>query len=836
MNRKERRAAASQARPPVHGLASDRPAGASARIAEQFALALRHHRAGRLVEAKGLYEQICALDPAHVGSLHFLGVLAQQLGRTDVAIELIGRALALKPDDADAHYNLGNALADRGKLDEAVAHYERALALKPDQADVHNNLGNALKGQSELEAAIACYRRALTLEPDFAEAHNNLGNALKDQGQLTEAMACYERALALAPNHAEVHNNLGNALKDQGKLAESMACYGRALAIKPGYAEARCNLGNALQEQGRLAEAVAQYERALALKPDYADAHYHLGNALKDQGKLAEAIARYERTLALTPGRADVHNDLGNALRERGKFAEAMACYERALVLEPNLAEAHYNIGNALQEQGELADALASYERALALQPDYAEAKFARCMAQLPILCMDEREIDERRAAYEQHLRALCEDAERGRTAGDLAKAVGSAQPFFLAYQGRDDRELQSLYGSLICRIMAERYPPAALAEPPAPGEPVKVGFVSGYFYDHSVWKIPMRGWLSRLDRRRFRIFGYHTGIKQDAETKAAAAACDRFVQGPLPLARWREVILGDLPHVLIYPEIGMDGVSTQLAAQRLAPIQCNGLGHPDTSGFPTLDYALSSDLMEPLDGQDLYTERLVRLPNLSVYYEPLDRRKVSLDRSDLGLRPTATVYWCGQSLFKYLPQLDQVFPRIAREAGECQFAFIRHQSGQITDLFRKRLERAFAALGSRAADYCVVLPPLDPHRFVAAIGQCDIILDSIEWSGNNSTMESLAQGLPIVAMTGAMMRGRHTMAILRMMGVTETITKSIDDYVSTAVRLACDVPWRMAVQSRIRENRHRVYRDGTCISALEEFLNDAARRGLGKE
>ena len=118
----------------------------------------------------------------------------------------------------------------------------------------------------------------------------------------------------------------------------------------------------------------------------------------------------------------------------------------------------------------------------------------------------------------------------------------------------------------------------------------------------------------------------------------------------------------------------------------------------------------------------------------------------------------------------------------------------------------------------------------------MAAIGQCDIILDSIEWSGNNSTMESLAQGLPIVAMTGAMMRGRHTMAILRMMGVTETITESIDDYVSTAVRLACDVPWRMAVQSRIRENRHRVYRDGTCISALEEFLNDAARRGLGKE
>ena len=94
-----------------------------------------------------------------------------------------------------------------------------------------------------------------------------------------------------------------------------------------------------------------------------------------------------------------------------------------------------------------------------------------------------------------------------------------------------------------------------------------------------------------------------------------------------------------------------MDPISTQLAAQRLAPVQCNSWGHPDTSGFPTLDYYLSSDLMEPPDGQDHYTERLVRLPNLSVYYEPIDPSSASIARQDLGLRSTATVYWCAQSL-----------------------------------------------------------------------------------------------------------------------------------------------------------------------------------------
>ena len=147
----------------------------------------------------------------------------------------------------------------------------------------------------------------------------------------------------------------------------------------------------------------------------------------------------------------------------------------------------------------------------------------------------------------------------------------------------------------------------------------MRVGIVSGFFRQHSNWKLPIKGWLSQLDRQRFRAFGYHTGNQEDGETKVAASFCDRFVQSPLPLDRWRQEILADAPHVLIYPEVGMHPISAQLAAQRLAPVQCNSWGHPDTSGYPTLDYYLSSELMEPSDGQSHYTERLVRLPNLSI-------------------------------------------------------------------------------------------------------------------------------------------------------------------------------------------------------------------------
>ena len=234
----------------------------------------------------------------------------------------------------------------------------------------------------------------------------------------------------------------------------------------------------------------------------------------------------------------------------------------------------------------------------------------------------------------------------------------------------------------MITRAMARQFPPAPLPAPPAPGEPIRVGIVSSFYYSHSNWKIPIKGWMGQLDRSRFHVTGYHLGVIHDAQTDAAAGLCDTFVHRILDTEGWRRTILADAPHVLIYPGLLMDTSSLQLAAQRLAPVQCNSWGHPETSGLATLDYFLSSDLMEPPEAQAYYTEKLVRLPNLSIYYEPVAGEPVAVTREELGLRPGATVFWSAQSLYKYLPQYDDVFVRIARAAGNCQFVFLRHFGG----------------------------------------------------------------------------------------------------------------------------------------------------------
>ena len=609
-----------------------------------------------------------------------------------------------------------------------------------------------------------------------------------------------------------------------------------AISPKTESAEAHCNSGLTLSKQGQIEAAIASYQQAIRLKPDLAEAHNNLGNLFKEQGQSEAAIASYQQAIRLKPDLAEAHNNLGILLQEQGQREAAIASYQQAIRLKPDLAKSHNNLGILLQEQGQSEAAIASYQKALDLKPDYHVAKLSKAIAQLPVIYSSDEEIKVRRNNYQHHLQSLADyyrvASEQERA--EAAIAVGANQPFHLAYQGLCDRDLQQTYGLMIHQLMASRYPQWSqpLSMPKlAANQKIRIGFVSGFFNHHSVWKIPLQGWIENLDRSEFELFGYYTGTKRDGETVRAAKAFDRFDHDLLSVEQWAEKIVQDNLHVLVFPEFGMDPMTVQLGCLRLAPVQLVFGGHPETSGLPTIDYHLSSDLMEPPNGQEHYTEKLIRLPNLAVCYKLISIQPEARSKKDLGIKDNEIMFWCCQSLFKYLPKHDDVFPRIAQKLANSKFVFIKHGSEFATDIFCQRLDRAFRQFNLNYQDYCIFLPRLSGNAFNGTTAIADVFLDNIGWSGNNTTMESTVYNLPIVTLPGEVMRSRHSMAILKMMGVEETIAKNKDEYVQIAVRLGQDPNYRQHISRQIALNKHKLYEDLKPVIALEDFLFKVANK-----
>ena len=68
--------------------------------------------------------------------------------------------------------------------------------------------------------------------------------------------------------------------------------------------------------------------------------------------------------------------------------------------------------------------------------------------------------------------------------------------------------------------------------------------------------------------------------------------------------------------------------------------------------------------------------------------------------------------------------------------------------------------------------EYSIFHPRCSKDKFLSLIEQSDIILDSLNWSGGNSSLEAISLNKPIVTCPSEFMRGRHTYSILRKLNV----------------------------------------------------------------
>jgi len=399
---------------------------------------------------------------------------------------------------------------------------------------------------------------------------------------------------------------------------------------------------------------------------------------------------------------------------------------------------------------------------------------------------------------------------------------------FFLAYQGGDDRALQAGYAALVARAVGTIAPQwlAPIARRPLAGRRIRVGFASAFFHVGTCGRY-FKSWISDLDRDRFEVVVYHLFPGMDDVASEIARGADRFREFSGSRARPSIVapaIRADELDVLVYPELGMDVTSFALAALRLAPRQYAGWGHPVTTGHATIDAFFSCEAMEPDGAEAHYVEPLIRLPGIGTRYERPDV-PADASRQRFGLPDGPVLLLCPQSLFKIHPENNALFADILAQNPAAMLVLFAGRHPAITDQFMRRFARTLDRHGIAIRERTRVLPPVGHDDYLRINLVCDAMVDTLHWSGGNTSLDALACGLPVVTLPGPFMRGRQSAGMLSLLGVPELIASDRADYVALASRLIAEPAWRRSLADRIDAAQGRLFNVGDATARLQQLL-----------
>ncbi|OKH41010.1 hypothetical protein NIES2119_01525 [[Phormidium ambiguum] IAM M-71] len=750
----------------------------------------------------------------------------------------------------DNNYQEALNLHRQQQFSAAESKYREYLETNSNHAEAWLNLGILYyQTQNYLQAQKAIYK-SLEIDGINAQAYYVLGFCLQATDDLPEAISAYQDAIAIDSTLIDAYNNLGNLLLQTGKIPEAEAVFREAIATNFQHFGSYINLGNLLIQQNKIDSAIDVYQAALKLNSENPDILHNLevavnlqnspayiretANKLYQEGKFAEAIAKYQEFLATKTRDATVYLAISECYKNLDRATEVIRTLEEGIRLYPTAEQLHFALITYLQTAGKAQEAVACAEAANRLFPhNYTFKILSKLM--LPLVYDTEKEIRYYRQRFTAGLESLIQETTLKTTEDrqNTLRGLICLTTFYLGHQGLDVLNLQQQWGNLIYQIVAANYPQwvQPLTMPPLKeSNKIRVGYVSNYLHSYSgtLW---LTGWLKFSDKSKFEIYCYYTGNEPDYVTKQFQDCSDKFHHIPGNFTAVCQQIVADELHILVLPEIGMDSQTVIMAGLRLAPIQCTAWGHPVTSGIPTIDYFLSSQLMEPENAQKHYSENLILLPNIGVAYpKPKDIPAMKKSRAEFGLSDRDVLYLCCQAPFKYLPQHDYILAEIALRVPQAKFLFLRGE------LLQKRLKRAFAQVNLNYEDYCLFLKiPTRPDYLMVNL-LSDIFLDTIGWSGGNTSLEAIACNLPIVTQPGEFMRGRHAESFLKMIGVTETIGKTDSEYIEIAVKLGLNSEWRQEVATRMKTNCDRLFDDQTCVRGLEEFYSQVVQQNTVRD
>ncbi len=668
-----------------------------------------------------------------------------------------------------------------------------------------------LHQSGQVAQAEAAYQAILAVQPNHADALHLLGVVRMQRGDLAEAIRLIESALTI--NDTPIfHNNLGEAYRKARRYPEARRHLERALTTKPDYADAWVNMGNLHWNEGRLDEAVAAYHKALGLQESYPEAHANLGNVLRKQRDYAGAVQHFKRAIELRPAYADAWNNLGLTYGDIGENDEAMAAFKQAIALNERHAEAWTNLGGSMLHRKHYGEALACADKAQGLGGDNAYAHAITALAAKEV-----GDFDMARAAFRQ---ASSLDAPER----DFHHLVHVNVLFFANYDPDATAEgVFDEYRQWNARHAAHLLPERPLfANDRSAARRLRIGYVSADFNAHAVrnFLLPL---LEHHDHAGFEVHAYSDVKRPDNTSEVYRRCFDHWIDAvPLNDDALFERIRADGIDILVDLAGHTDGNRLRVFARKPAPVQVSWLGFGYTTGLTAMDYFLGDDRFTPAGCDQLFSERLWRLPRTAFVYRPPDYAPAVSELP--ALRNGQVTFGSLSRVIRFNDHVVSVWSRILKAVPGSRLLLNNapFSEAAICEKFTAR----FVAHG--VTPDRLKLEYAQPHW--DSYHEIDICLDPFPHNAGTTTFESLWMGVPVLSKLDRPSVGRFGATILGNLELDEWVVADEDGYVSAATRLAADLKGLVALRAGLRGRM--------CASPMMDELGfardvEAAYRGM---
>lgn len=672
------------------------------------------------------------------------------------------------------------------------------------QGTLHHQAGRLLQAES-------LYRSVLQFDKTQVFCMQQLGMLLAQADRAKEGVPFLEKSCQLKADNPAFWNNLGEMYRQVDRLVESALALHKALHLSPFFPEAHYNLANTLKQLGRHPEAITHYQRAIHFRADYDRAWYNLGNTLREEGRVVTAVEAYRKAVELKPDWADAHLNLANALFDMRNVEEAIDSYRMASTFRPDDPDLDDSLGNCLVAAGKIDEATLAYRQANSRRPG-KWLRSLRCDLLAPPVAPNLEFIDEYRRRIPEILNRY---ANRGPIDPAELHTSGAEPPMGLAYQGRDDRPLKEEFS----RFYRERLP--AIDPPPKRDGKPSLGVVVTHGHE-GVFARCLGSLIARLDRTQL-------DLKLIVSRSGA-----NVLKHMLPDAGFDFVLLPDRVDeasqrirqigfdLLLYWEIGTDSTNYFLPLFAPARVQVNCWGWPVTSGHTTVNHYLSWEKLEPPDGQQYYTEPLVRLRQLPTYYLRFTMPAKRQSKAAFGFSMDNRLYLCQQNVRKYHPDFDAVLANILRGDPHGIIGIIADEQPTITELLMTRLRAAMPDVAHRFW----VIGRLERAAYLGLVAAADVVLDTPHYGGGaNTVLDAVAAGTPVVTWPGSFHRGRWAGAVNRLLGLDELNAATLGDYAGMATTLARDSERRRAISGQITEAGRDLFENDAAVREWQEWF-----------